>query len=343
MNTRKILVSVLMFVCISLSACAPAAATQAVSTSMDLGPTLTPYQATATAEAETWPVTFVWQVKGRGPNNPDGFGRPTGIAVDSQSNVYIVDGSNHRIQKFDTNGKLLTSWGSYGDGQGQFMFRMSTGHYGDVAVDGQDNVYVVDYNERVQKFDANGKFLMQWGAPGSGDGQFSGFLSVGADEQGNVYVSDDQNFRIQKFDGNGKFLMKWGSHGGGDGQFGRMNNPENGGPAGIAIDRQGNIFVNDPDNHRVEKFDSNGQFLAKFGNFVTNLGIAVDAQGNVYVTDNGANTVSKFDGNGKFLFKWGKTGENPGQFSYPEGIAIDQQGNIYVVNTIENIEKFTPK
>lgn len=338
MNPRKLLVSMLFIVCIVLVACAPE-----ISTS-----TITPFQATMNAEAATWPVKFVWQVNGRGPDNPNGFGRPTGIAVDSQSNVYIVDGPNHRVQKFDTNGKLLTMWGSYGNGDGQFMFRIPRGHFGDIAVDGQGNVYVTDANQRVQKFDGDGRFLTKWGSPGTGDGQFSLFMYIATDKQGNVYIADGGNNRVQKFDSNGKFLMKWGSMGSGEGQFG--TSPEDGGVGGIASDSQGNVYVVDPVNHRIEKFDTNGHFLLQWGSpgsevgqFVLPSGVAVDTQDNVYVTDNEANCVSKFDRNGRFLFKWGETGENPGQFSYPQGIAVDKQGNIYVANVIENIEKFAPK
>jgi len=73
---------------------------------------------------------------------------PTGIAVDSSSgNVYVTDWGNHRIQKFDSNGKFLAKWGSQGTADGQFR-----GPQG-VAVDSSGNVYVVDSeNARIQVF-----------------------------------------------------------------------------------------------------------------------------------------------------------------------------------------------
>jgi tripartite motif-containing protein 71 len=73
-----------------------------------------------------------------------------GIAVDSSGNVYVADTNNNRIQKFDSNGRFLTTWGSKGSGNGQFDYP------GDIAVDSSGNVYVDDINhDRVQKFNGN--------------------------------------------------------------------------------------------------------------------------------------------------------------------------------------------
>src|SRR6476469_1841934 len=72
---------------------------------------------------------------------------PSGIAVDSSDNVYVVDAGNNRIQKFTNNGTFITTWGSYGTGNGQFNSAI------DMDVDSSDNVYVVDAgNNRIQKF-----------------------------------------------------------------------------------------------------------------------------------------------------------------------------------------------
>ena len=297
------------------------------------------------------PVEFVWRITGA----PNTMIVPTKIAVDGQSNIYVVDGGNHRIQKFDTDGKLLTMWGSYGDGDGQFIFFVRPAHFGAVAVDGAGYVYVTDYNSRVQKFDSNGKFLMKWGSAGDGEGQFASGadLPIAADTQGNVYVADGANYRIEKFDSNGKFLLQWGSYGNGDGQFGENTNWS--GPSDIAVNRQGNVYVADVANYRIEKFDANGNFLSQWGSQGTGDGqfldagaITVDQQGYIYVTDNQQNAggptnqVSKFDSNGKFLLKWGGPGRGIGLFNFIAGVAVDSQGNIYITS-IDNVQKFKPK
>ena len=76
------------------------------------------------------------------------------------------------------------------------------------------NIYVVDYlNNRIQKFDANGNFLLKWGSEGTNDSQFDRPEAIAVDASGDVYVVDSNNHRIQKFDATGNFLLKWGSQG----------------------------------------------------------------------------------------------------------------------------------
>src|SRR5438093_12299688 len=103
------------------------------------------------------------------------------------------------------------------------------------------------------------EFLLKWGSPGSGDGQFDLPGGIAVDTNGNVYVADVRNLRIQKFTGNGVFLTKWGSAGSGDGQFGFNS------PLDVAADASGNVYATDPANHRIQKFTSDGVFLTKWG------------------------------------------------------------------------------
>jgi len=86
----------------------------------------------------------------------------------------------------------------------------------DVAWDKAGNIYVADgigSNNRVAKFDKEGKFITQWGSTGSGQGQFNGVKAIALDAQGNVYAADAGNKRIQVFDGDGKFLRELGNVG----------------------------------------------------------------------------------------------------------------------------------
>ena len=289
-----------------------------------------------TTGGETYEFVTKWGSMG----SDDGqFKYPAGVAVDGNGNVYVVDGQNNRIQKFDGNGTFITKWGSKGSGDGQFGDLTREG----IAVDSKGNVYVVDYdNKRIQKFDGNGTFIIKWGSAGNDNGQFACPVGIAIDDSGNVYVSDACSVpRIEKYDENGTFIKRWGSYGDGNDQFIS--------PAGIAVNGEGNVYVADTWNNRVQIFDGNGTFIKKWGSqgsadgqFQDPWGAAIDGSGNVYVAETGNSRIQKFDGNGKFKAKWGTQGSGDGQFDSPYFVAVDGSGNVYVSDTGENqrIQKF---
>ncbi|HET6845751.1 MAG TPA: hypothetical protein VFH29_02895 [Anaerolineales bacterium] len=108
---------------------------------------------------------------------------------------------------------------------------------------------------------------------------------------------------------------------------------------GIGLDPQGNLYAMDSDNHRIEKFDRDGNFLSQWGSAGLGEGqwacvgicmLAVDDGGIVYITDVNSARIQKFDSNGKFLAQWGTYGSGDGQLNNPFGIAVDHDGNVYV-------------
>ena len=90
---------------------------------------------------------------------------PLGVAIDKDNNVYVSDYVADRIQKFDNKNYVtenISSWGSAGTGDGQFLGPRN------LAIDSSNNVYVSDsVNSRIQKFDSNGTFLTKWGSAGN--------------------------------------------------------------------------------------------------------------------------------------------------------------------------------
>ena len=174
----------------------------------------------------------------------DGFGGTNGawaVAVDAAGDVYVVDNGNERIQKFSSDGTLITRWGTLGSGDGQFAY--PTG----IAVDATGMVYVVDSNNcRIEKFTGSGDFVAKWGTIGSGPGQFLEPGGVAIDAVGKVYVTDGLRTRVLVFTSTGDFITEWGSQGTGPGEFN--------GPGRVAADANGNVYVGDAYNDRIQEF-----------------------------------------------------------------------------------------
>ena len=134
-------------------------------------------------------MLYAWGERGSGEGQ---FDRPSGLVVDSEDNVYIVDSLNHRVQKFTREGEFLFAWGEFGDGDGRFNMPW------DIALDSDGNVYVSDWrNDRIQKFTNDGSFMMSFGQTGTGDGEFNRPNGIAVASDGDIYVCDWMNDRVQ--------------------------------------------------------------------------------------------------------------------------------------------------
>ena len=162
---------------------------------------------------------------------------PRGIAIDREDNLYVADTGGNWVVKLSTDGRLLAQYGGP-----ELMYQPT-----DVAVDGGGNIYVANAGQPImQKLDRDGRLLKQWGI--SVANSFDGpHLAMGpADE---LYITDPEQGRVIVFNSEGVPLEAWGERGIGPGQFGK--------PLGIAVDGEGNIYVTDPYNLRVQKFGKN--------------------------------------------------------------------------------------
>ncbi len=234
---------------------------------------------------------------------------------------------------------FVNTWGTQGDGPGQFETPLG------ITASPNGYVYVADTgNWRIQKFDATGSFIGSFGSSegsGQGDGELNLPGDVASDFAGNLYVADTGNNRIQKFGPSDQFLAKWGTAGSAPGRFNQ--------PSGVAVGPTGMVYVADSGNNRVQKFDAGGNFVLQWGGpgtatgqFQTIAGIAVDFTGNVYVADSGNNRIQKFDSNGAFLTSWGTMGTGSGQFRQPYDVAVESSGTVHVSDMNNNrIQSFT--
>ncbi len=176
---------------------------------------------------------------------------PSGIACDSQDNVYVSDEWLNRIAVFDSEGGFLRTWGVQGSGEGRLL-----GPSG-LQFDADDILYVIDgRNHRVQKFTRDGQFIGGWGSRGSGPGEFDSPWGLTIDRHGSVYVADHKNNRVQKFTPEGEFLLEFGAYGT---KVGELNRPTD-----VAVDPDGDIYVCDWANNRVNAYDESGKPITSF-------------------------------------------------------------------------------
>lgn len=144
------------------------------------------------------------------------------------------------IQKFDYNGKFITSWGRGGTAPGEFDRPMS------LAIDAKGDIYVADAcNHRIQKFDTYGKLLAVWGKIGTRIGEVSYPYGIAITSDNYLYVSEFGNNRIQKFLLDGTAISYFGMSGKSMGMFAN--------PWDVAI-REKKIFIVDALNHRIQYF-----------------------------------------------------------------------------------------
>lgn len=214
-------------------------------------------------------------------NYPGEFVSPYGIALDSQGNIYVADHGNCRIQKLSPSGEPLAAFGTEPTHHCSAKPGLVSVPDG-VALDSQGNIYVADTgNSRIQKFSPDGAPLAQWGAKGSGRGQFNLPEGITVDSQGHIYVSDTGNNRLQELSATGQPLRVWGQ--GGD-IFAGFHNP-----AGLAVDAQGHLFETDGGGAVQEFSTVTGKFITRWDNqsspplpIGAPWGAAVDSQGNGY-------------------------------------------------------------
>jgi len=368
---------------LSLTACGgggtdPSGAGNATGATGSTGPASVPDTAGTTVATTTYAVsTFAGSTTAGyadGTGSAASFETPSGVAVDSNGNVYVADTDNQEIRKITPAGVVSTLAGSttvgHADGTGSAASFQAPGG---VAVDSNGNVYVADtHNYAIRKITPAGVVsTLAGGAPGKADGTGSAAsfdlpTGVAVDSNGNVYVADSFNYAIRKITPTGvvSTLAGSGAVGAADGT-GRAASFYL--PNGVAVDGSGNVYVADWGNNAIRKITPAGVVTTLAGSttitpgnddgtgraasFSIPAGVAVDSSGNVYVADYVNNEIRKVTSAGVVTTLAGSTtaGNADGtgsaaSFKQPHGVAVDSNGNVYVADQGNNaIRKLTPK
>jgi hypothetical protein len=132
-------------------------------------------------------------------------GKPVGLSVGPDGNLYVPDTHYHRVIVYKPNGAKIREFGGRGTAPGQFIYPT------DIAFDKRGYMYIAEYgdNDRIQVFDTDGKFAYQFGKFGTGDGEFSRPQSIVIENE-NVYVTDACNHRIVVFKTDGTWVRNMG-------------------------------------------------------------------------------------------------------------------------------------
>ena len=202
-----------------------------------------------------------------------------GVTVDKDDNIYVVERSNYRVNKFSSDGEFVAVVGSQGNGNLQF-----SNPHGICYNRRDNNLYVPDnMNHRIQVLSTELKFVRCFGTPGNGNGQLQNPVYASFDNANNFYVTDYCNHRVQVFTAEGQFLRTFSQ---------KANGQKLSSPYAIAIESSDTVHVSENGSHYVSVFTSQGAYITAFGGPGTKegqfngiYGLSIDRNDSVVVSD----------------------------------------------------------
>jgi hypothetical protein len=295
------------------------------------------------------------------------LGEVGGVATNSRGDVFVYTRTGHPTitigtsRPFAHGGSRLFEF----DRTGRFVLEIGKDSYGfmdasQVRVDPADNIWAVDeMTNMIMKFDPQGQRILmllgrkaenvnvpaggrggagrggRGGNPGAGQPTdlFDRPSDVAWDAAGNIFVADGMgsNARVAKFDKEGKFVKSWGSKGTGNGEFASVH--------GIAVDLQGNVYVADAGNERIQIFDNEGNFRKSLTNVGSPQAVCMTKGANAVLYVSNSNPVDDIDRDGQIykmhldgtvVGQFGRAGKQPKEFGTVNAIDCRDENTLYV-------------
>ena len=263
--------------------------------------------------------------------NPQPHSRRTLIKTLACGGASLLVGSSTGCVPATDAGKVELVWGRRGQSSGRFLKPRA------IAIDRNDELYIVDTTGRIQVFDRDGNWLRQWKTPQTKNGRPTGMsIQHGQSPQDDLLlVADTHYYRMLVYTLQGE----------------RVDSQEIGGIAGrnpgefafvthAACDSQGRYYIGEyGDSDRIQQFDPNGQFMTQWGGtgrqpeqFIRPQSLVVSDQV-LWVADSCNHRVQRFDISGdqpRLMDVWGSLGQGPNQFHYPYDLAVLDDGGVLV-------------
>ena len=287
------------------------AATPTTAAAPTAAATITPIVATPSPVALD-ALDLAWT--GSGPTEPGACCQTWWPAIDPKTGqIWVADSFANVYWIFDPDGTFKESWGKPGTGKGQFDFsahRPNPQAVGAIAFAPDGSFFVADNgNRRIQHFDPNRKYIGEWGAFGTDNGQFASPFGIATDGK-TVYVADDDRGDVQAFTTDGTYLRTLGEIVTDAGIF-------------IAVDPAGDLYRSDGPARVISKYGPDGTPLGTFDVGIADglvAGLAVDKAGDIYANTYG--TVPQ-------LVELGPSGSRLAAWSTSdETLAVDPEGTI---------------
>jgi sugar lactone lactonase YvrE len=280
---------------------------------------------------------------------------PVDVAVDDSGNVYVADAGNNRIQKWGPGAKSgITVAGGNGIGSAANQLNQPIR----VVVDGNGYIYISDAgNSRIQKWAPgaeegvtilDGHQPIGGGKIQSASNQFAYPSGLVIDKNDNIFLTDYGNNRIQKWTTDASFGITVAGDSTG---FAGSDENKLYGPGGIALDSNGQLFVADILNNRIQKWVTGsptgatvaGSSIGDSGTGDKQLNrpyaVFIDRKGNLFVADGNNNRIQKWtagDSTGRTVAGGGDPGSAPGQLNTPTGVFVDNNGRIFIADRNNN-------
>lgn len=263
--------------------------------------------------------------RGRSPGR---FLKPRAIAANGWDEIFVVDRSG-RIQKFDRNGRYLFTWE---------LDTVEKGYPTGLGCDGAGDLWVADtHNSRILHYSRSGELLSTLGEYGEEPGRLVYPTDVLVRDDGTVLVTDYGGLgrdRIVVFRRDGSFVAEWGGTGSEPGKFQRA--------MALCSDPDGNIWVADSCNHRLQCLSPRGECLRVIGGggaaeavLRYPYDVTVESNGNLLVCEFGGHRVQTVTREGVPVSTWGRPGTAPGEFHDPWGICV-LGDHVFVVDALNH-------